>query len=200
MIQSFTFGPFATHTYLYIVGTDAVLIDPAAFDMFERDELAKAVDQSGATLRAIIATHGHLDHLWAAKWATERWGLPLLIHEKDFTQIEHLARQQENFGLIPRETDFAYQALSASADLPLLGRGTGGGLILTPGHTQGSVCLYDREAGILFSGDTLFDGGYGRTDLPGGNYMQLMDSLDRLSTLIPAGTTVYPGHGSSFVI
>lgn len=196
MIQTFTFGPFATHTYLYTKGQEAVIIDPAAFDIYEREQLAAAVDRSGATVRAIIATHGHLDHLWAAQWATARWGLPLLIHPNDFTQIEHLAQQQENFGLIPRETDFEYKALPhlQISTFPHLQ------IVLTPGHTQGSICLYHAEERILFSGDTLFDGGFGRTDLPGGNYMQLMDSLDHLSELIPTGTTVYPGHGPSFVL
>jgi len=72
-------------------------------------------------------------------------------------------------------------------------------LIHTPGHTPGSICLYNEKESLLFSGDTLFNGGYGRTDLPGGSTAQLIASLEKLNRL-PSGTLVYPGHGDTTVI
>lgn len=193
-IKSFTFGPFGTNTYVVSDSEtgSCTLIDCAAFDDVERDRLCAYLEREQLTPNLLLCTHGHLDHVWGAQWACRKWGLVALIHEQDFVQLEHLARQQESFGLLPREVDFPYQALGQ-----LAGRFR---VLHTPGHTQGCICLYDEAEHTLFSGDTLFDGGYGRTDLPGGNYMQLMDSLDRLADRIPAGTTVYPGHGPHFVM
>lgn len=204
-MKCFSFGPFGTNTYIVCHESTCTIIDCAAFDDTERDMLVSWLDRKGLTPELLLFTHGHLDHVWGAQWACRRWGLTAYVHPNDFVQLEHLARQQEGFGLLPRETDFPYadirtiipftdQPLSSSAGHPApVWQG-----LHTPGHTQGSICLYRAEDNILFSGDTLFDGGYGRTDLPGGNYMQLMDSLDHIASVIPAGTTVYPGHGASF--
>lgn len=196
-IKSFQFGPFGTNTYVVSNAEtgSCILIDCAAFDEVERDQLCRYLTSNHLTPDLLVCTHGHLDHVWGAQWACQRWGLTAYIHEADFRQIEHLALQQENFGLLPRETDFPYRALS---DVVFRVHHAPFRVLHTPGHTQGCVCLYCEEEQILFSGDTLFDGGYGRTDLPGGNYMQLMESLDRLTKTIPSGTTVYPGHGPHF--
>lgn len=194
-IQRFTFGPFGTNTYVVCDGDNCTIVDCAAFHDSERDTMVAWLDRRGLTPDLLLFTHGHLDHVWGAQWACSRWGLTAYIHEADFVQLENLARQQESFGMLPRETEFPYRALTPAV---LRVHRSSFAILPTPGHTQGSVCLWSDAQHILLSGDTLFDGGYGRTDLPGGNYMQLMDSLDHISSAIPAGTTVYPGHGASF--
>lgn len=200
-IKRFTFGPFGTNTYVTSLpqplspqgerGVEmrpAMLVDCACWDVADQEELEAYLQHAGLTPTLLVCTHGHLDHLWGAKWACEKWGLTAYVHPADFRQIENLARQQTSFGLLPRDTEFPYGELREVA---------GWQILHTPGHTQGSVCLYNEKEGVLLSGDTWFDGGYGRTDLPGGNYTQLMQSLERLAKL-PSGTRVLPGHGGEF--
>jgi len=188
-IKHFVFGPFETNCYVVSTDEQILLIDPACSNEFERQQLEKYINQTLANNHsplAIIATHGHLDHLWGAKWATEKWGVPVLMHEADIPMAKAMQTQYNMFGIRLQAEEFPIKPL-ANSHSPFA-------IIHTPGHTQGSVCLYFPESPILLSGDTLFRMGYGRTDLPGGNMGQLISSLERLFTL-PAETVVYPGHG-----
>jgi len=184
-IKSFTFGPFATNTY--VVSDEqgkALLVDPACLYAFEQQQLEDYL--KAYTLQGIIATHGHLDHLWGAPWACQQWSLPVLMHEFDIPMAKAMQQQYDFFGIRAQAKPFPIEALT-NRPFPFT-------IIHTPGHTPGSVCLYWEEEKVLLSGDTLFHMGYGRTDLPGGDFYQLMDSLDKLFHL-PEATRVYPGHG-----
>lgn len=195
-IEQFTFGPFGTNTYVLADEEGKVLlIDPACFYEQERQALYQTISR---LLRpdqplTIVATHGHLDHLWGAKWATETWHTPVLMHEADIPMAQAMQQQYDLFGLGLKAERFEIEEFRGQkSDFR-------GQIIHTPGHTQGSVCLYFPEERKLFSGDTLFRCGYGRTDLPGGNYGQLISSLEQLMTL-PPETEVFPGHGESTTI
>lgn len=195
-IEQFTFGPFGTNTYVLADEEGKVLlIDPACFYEQERQELYQTITR---LLRpdqplTIVATHGHLDHLWGAKWATETWHTPVRMHEADIPMAQAMQQQYDLFGVRMKAERFQIEEFrSQNSDFRFQ-------IIHTPGHTQGSVCLYFPEERKLFSGDTLFRCGYGRTDLPGGNYGQLISSLEQLMTL-PAETEVFPGHGESTTI
>lgn len=189
-IKSFTVGLFQTN--MYILSNEhheAWLIDPACQTPAEQQTIQQYIAREQLIVRAIIATHGHLDHLWGAAWATEQYQLPVLIDEADIPMAKAMQTQYDMFGMRTTAVDFPIQALNEqSLSLPSMT------IIRTPGHTQGSVCLYHAQQGILLSGDTLFRCGYGRTDLPGGNTAQLFASLERLSSLPPT-TQVFPGHG-----
>ena len=196
-IKQFIFGPFQTNTY--VVSDDAghvLLIDPACFGQREQEELREYIlylKSSISNLQLqIVATHGHLDHLWGARWATEQWHTPVLIPEADIPMVERMQEQYELFGISAKAEEFWMRGLEDE-------RIRGFEIIKTPGHTPGSVCLYWPEEKVLFSGDTLFCMGYGRTDLPGGNMMALIDSLQRLFEL-PTDVRVYPGHGEATTI
>lgn len=191
-IERFIFGPFETNTY--VVSDDAkraMIIDPACLYPYEQQTLERYIETAGLTVERIIATHGHLDHLWGAKWATEKWSLPVLIHEADIPMAQAMQEQYNMFGIRTTAESFAIERLQPSAVTFQI--------IPTPGHTQGSICLYWEKEKVLLSGDTLFRMGYGRTDLPGGNMGQLIDSLERLFDL-PAEVRVYPGHGDPTTI
>ena len=169
-----------------------LVIDPACSNDYEQRELEKYIEKLTANSQkpiAIIATHGHLDHLWGAAWATSRWNTPVLMHEADIPLAQAMQSQYNLFGIRRTADEFPIEPLANSQKLIANSQ-----IISTPGHTPGSVCLYWPEEKVLLSGDTLFRMGYGRTDLPGGNIGQLIDSLERLFTL-PADTIVYPGHG-----
>ena len=189
-IKSFTFGPFQTNTYVVSVGEKTFLIDPACFSAYERQTLQNYIDGLSGSL-TILATHGHLDHLWGAKWATEHWHTPVLVHEADIPMVQAMQEQYDLFGIPAKAEAFEMKSLPINPS-PFT-------ILHTPGHTPGSVCFYWPEEKTLLSGDTLFCMGFGRTDLPGGNYGQLMQSLNTLFAL-PSDVRVYPGHGESTTI
>ncbi len=229
-IKRFTFGPFETNTYVLScpsgrdgVGPHILLVDPACYYENERQQLldyinsvseqsersvSEAVCQrsglSAAGGLTILATHGHLDHLWGAKWATDRWNVPVLIPEADIPMVKAMQSQYDLFGICSKAQPFPIEPITKDS-LPLGRAGVGFSILSTPGHTPGSICLYSPSlqggdgVGFLFSGDTLFRGGYGRTDLPGGDTSQLIASLRRLATL-PPDTQVFPGHGEPTTI
>ena len=193
-VKSFVFGLFETNTYVvHDEQGNALLVDPACYSEYDKQVLLRYVELNKLTMRAIIATHGHLDHLWGAKWASEQWKLPVQIHEADIPMVKAMQQQYNMFGIRRTSEAFEVEPLSLQPSAYSFQ------IIETPGHTPGSVCLYWPEEKMLLSGDTLFRMGYGRTDLPGGNMGQLVASLDRLFEL-PVDTLVYPGHGEITMI
>jgi glyoxylase-like metal-dependent hydrolase (beta-lactamase superfamily II) len=197
-LETFTFGPFGTNTY--VVSDEqgnVLLIDPACFYPYEQQQLLNCIEKLTANSQkpiAILATHGHLDHLWGAPWACEQWNTPVLMHPLDIPMATAMQQQYNLFGIPATAQPFPMEPLANSQQLIANSQ-----LIHTPGHTPGSICLYNEKESLLFSGDTLFNGGYGRTDLPGGSTAQLIASLEKLNRL-PSGTLVYPGHGDTTVI
>ena len=226
-IKRFTFGPFETNTYVLSfpsgrdgVGPHILLVDPACSNEYEQQQLLDYINSvseqsersvfcqrsglSGDAGLSILATHGHLDHLWGAKWATDRWNVPVLIPEADIPMVKAMQSQYDLFGIRSKAQPFPIEPITKDS-LPLGRAGVGFSILSTPGHTPGSICLYSPSlqggdgVGFLFSGDTLFRGGYGRTDLPGGDTSQLIASLRQLATL-PPDTQVFPGHGEATTI
>ena len=226
-IKRFTFGPFETNTYVLSfpsgrdgVGPYILLVDPACSNEYEQQQLLDYINSvseqsersvfcqrsglSGDAGLTILATHGHLDHLWGAKWATDRWNVPVLIPEADIPMVKAMQSQYDLFGIRSKAQPFPIEPITKDS-LPLGRAGVGFSILSTPGHTPGSICLYSPSlqggdgVGFLFSGDTLFRGGYGRTDLPGGDTSQLIASLRQLATL-PPDTQVFPGHGEATTI
>lgn len=196
-IKCFEFGPFGTNTY--VVSDNAghvLLVDPACYTQYEQQQLYAYISHFPFPIShmQIMATHGHLDHLWGAPWACEQWHMPVLIHEADMPMAEAMQEQYNMFGVRAQAKPFPMKRLG-------LGELAFSGLevLETPGHTPGCICLYWPEEKILLSGDTLFCMGYGRTDLPGGDIGQLFQSLNRLFTL-PGDVRVFAGHGESTTI
>ena len=203
-IKTFEVGSFGTNMYLVSDGAgNILLIDPACSSLYEQQMLLRYVNslpfREGQGLGLpILATHGHLDHLWGAAWACEQWHTPVLMHEADIPMAKAMQAQYDLFGIGGTPVPFPLEPITNDS-LPLGRAGVGFSLLSTPGHTPGSVCFYFPEDGVLFSGDTLFQMGYGRTDLPGGDIRQLWRSLDLLLAL-PPETVVYPGHGAPTTI
>ena len=194
-VERFIFGPFQTNTYVVSDEQHILLVDPACYTPYEQQQLFNYINrqsivncQSSNRQLSIVATHGHLDHLWGAKWATDTWRTPVLIHEADIPMARAMQQQYDMFGVRATAEAFPMEPLSFQFSAFSFQ------FIETPGHTSGSVCLYWPEEKTLLSGDTLFQMGYGRTDLPGGNMGQLIESLEHLFTL-PSDVLVYPGHG-----
>ena len=206
-IKSFNFGSFGTNTYVVSskaqAGNDrtVLLVDPACSDQYEQQVLYNYIHslscREGRGKVVIIATHGHLDHLWGAAWAAEQWHTPVLMHEADIPMAEAMQMQYNLFGIRATPEPFPVEPLNSQFTIhnsQFKIQNSQFSILHTPGHTPGSVCLYWPEEKTLLSGDTLFRMGYGRTDLPGGDMGQLISSLQRLFEL-PNDTKVYPGHG-----
>jgi glyoxylase-like metal-dependent hydrolase (beta-lactamase superfamily II) len=181
------FGPWQTNAYLVWDGrsTDALVLDPG---MGAAQPLIERVAANGLRLHLIANSHGHIDHIFDNGPLMRASSAPLAIHPDDAYRLDG----RNNYG-------FAVEASTASRDLAEGEQVRIGDLVFdilhTPGHSEGSVCLYEERRSLLLSGDVLFAGSYGRTDLSGGNDDQMVASLARLAREIPPAVRVLPGHG-----
>ena len=176
-IQKLTLGLYQTNTYLLANDTEAVVIDPG----YEADTILDAL--AGKTLKAILLTHGHFDHVGAVKELVAETGCAVWIHAAEATMPPMVTAGPLYFTHTYDEGD----TVSPIAGLELT-------VLHTPGHTPGSVCLLMGKE--MFSGDTLFACSFGRTDLPGGDPRKMMESLRRLASL-QGNFFIHPGHGGS---
>jgi hydroxyacylglutathione hydrolase len=191
-IESGAFGPWETNAYLVWDGrsTDALVLDPgkgAAAPLIER------AAANGLRLHLIANSHGHIDHIFDNAPLMDASNAPLAIHPDDAYRLDG----RNSYG-------FELQPVAATRDLVEGEQIRIGDLVLdvlhTPGHSEGSVCLYEEHNRLLLAGDVLFAGTYGRTDLPGGDDEQMAASLARLAREIPAEVRVLPGHGPETTI
>jgi hydroxyacylglutathione hydrolase len=194
IVQTLSVGQLATNCYLVICPDmrEAMLIDPAA----EAERLLDALEKADARLTTIVNTHGHLDHVLANEAVRAATGAALLMHEAD---VGMLLRPDPVLAgwLGVRPAFSAPDKTLADGEMVRVGRLSFTALH-TPGHTPGGLSLYGH--GAVFTGDALFRNGVGRTDLPGGNWKQLEQSIVGKLFGLPDETIVYPGHGPISII
>lgn len=186
-IGMMTLGALGTNCYLvYGEKKTGILIDPAD----SGDTIIQCIKAEGVDVKYIVLTHGHFDHIGALRQVQAFTGAQIAIHEKDAYRLPRADREAALFGMPceaqPRADVLLHDGDEIKVD-DLLFR-----VLFTPGHTEGSICLLGGKA--LFTGDTLFCGNVGRTDLPGGSLPWLETSLARLAAL-EGNYAVYPGHG-----
>ena len=185
----------ATNCYLVSSepGGPAVIIDAPP----EAPAIADMVRHSGVTPRALLLTHAHLDHIGGAGGVTEEWGIDACLHPDDGWMAGDLPSQVRMLMGFDDPGDFAgasrYEPLEDGELLYLAGLRFR--VLHTPGHSPGHCCFWLEDDGILFSGDHLFAGSIGRTDLPGGDYETLLRSMAEKVVALPPETYVLPGHG-----
>ena len=193
LISGLVVGPFASNCY--IVGSESskegMIIDPGA----EAEVILKKVKDLGLDIKYIVLTHGHIDHVSALKEVKEATGAEVAIHADDADSLQGHSLGTL-FGLsfpTPPPPDRLLKDGDSIdiGDLHFL-------VLHTPGHSPGGICLLGQ--GVVFSGDTLFNYGMGRYDLPGGDYKKLMNGINTKLMVLPDETAVYPGHGPATTI
>ncbi len=191
IVKTFPLGLIGTNAYLLIdeESKEAVIIDLGGDYRAIKDELEK----NNASLKYILNTHGHFDHILGEKDAQEVFDVPVYVHEEDKYLVQNLPKQLERFGFaenaLPPENlkTFTEKDTFKIGDKEIK-------VIHTPGHTPGSVCFLVGK--LLFSGDTLFYTSVGRTDFEGGSFAQLSNSIKEKLFKLDDDIDVYPGHDS----
>ena len=177
-------GGFEVNCSILVENGKAWIVDPGQ----EPDRIIDTLAKKSLEPAAVLLTHAHFDHIGAIPGLLEKFpDLPVYVHEKDAPMFGHPLNQ-----LPPEYPPFAKP--KSIANLNSLDSLEGLEILETPGHTPGGVCYYFPKDKLLLSGDTLFAGSVGRTDLPGGDMATLMDSLKKL-TVLPDDTLIIPGHG-----
>lgn len=186
-----TVGPVAENTFLVIndeAENAALLVDPGD----EPESIAQAIEETGADVKAILLTHTHFDHVGAVKPMVDKLGVEVWVPELE----RHILADINNFigfqGVGPFENYEAEHTVAGGEHLQLAGFDID--VFFTPGHSPGHVSYSIRDQHALFSGDVLFQGSIGRTDLPGGDTQTLLDSIAMLIEKLPPETAVFPGH------
>ena len=193
IIETLVVGPFASNCY--IVGSEStkegMIIDPGA----EANKILESVKDLGLDIKFIGLTHGHIDHVGALKEVKEATGAEVAIHASDADSLRGRSLSTI-FGLSYPALDPPDRLLKGGDSIDI---GDLHFLVLhTPGHTPGGVCFLGQE--VVFTGDTLFNYGIGRTDLPLGSYSELMNGIHTKLMVLPDDTVVYPGHGPDTTI
>jgi len=193
-IKAFTFSPISENTYvLYNDEGKAIIIDPGCYFPAEQETLKNFLADTGLTPVQLLNTHCHLDHVFGNKWVHETYGLELYIHPNEAQMLELAPVSGERWGLPFQNYNGPIHFLN-DGDKVLFGD-TALDVILTPGHSPGSICFYLPSQGDLIGGDVLFRGSIGRTDLPGGDSETLLTSIREKLWVLPDETVVYSGHG-----
>jgi hydroxyacylglutathione hydrolase len=193
-VKAFSFNPVEENTYiLYNEKKQCCIIDPGCYFPEEEEKLKKFIAENGLLPVLLLNTHCHLDHVFGNKLVHDTWGLKLHIHEKE-KQMLDLAPASGEMWQLPFENykgDLIF--INENSDITI-----GDDKIetrFTPGHSPGHVCFYVKDGNFAVSGDVLFNGSIGRTDLPGGDFHTLITSIQTQLFTLPDETKIYPGHG-----
>lgn len=199
-VKKFTFNPFSENTY---VVTDefknAVIIDPGCYYKAEQNELDSYVLKNNLKLKSILHTHSHLDHMFGTAYLVDKYNLDLWICKEDLVTYQSYEKVCEVYGV---PITFSPNPTPKFFDLKQLIQidGIKFEILYVPGHSPGHVAFYNKENNFLINGDCLFENSIGRTDLPGGNHQQLIDSIKNEIFILPDETLVYCGHGNETTI
>lgn len=200
-IHTLPFNMFGVNTYiLWNSDTDeAAVIDPGMCNTRERDTLDSFISQHGLQVKQLINTHMHVDHIFGDLYIKEKYGTPIQASPLDAFLGDKADMQCRMFGL-PGDMASVGIDVELTDGMTINLCGLEAHILSVPGHSPGSIVIYLPEAKAAFTGDVLFQGSIGRTDLVAGNHSQLINGIKTKLMALPDDTVVYPGHGSPTTI
>lgn len=197
-IQSFTFNPFQENTYVVSSQSEAIVIDPGNSDKRETAELDQYILDEKLKVKYLLNTHCHIDHVLGNYHVKEEYKVPFMIHANDLPVLRAVKSYAPNYGF-PMYSECLPDSFLKEGDEIMLGD-TKARVLFVPGHAPGHIALYFEKEMKVISGDVLFLSSIGRTDLPGGDFDTLIDSIHQKLFTLPDGVTVYSGHGPTTTI
>ena len=199
-VKVFNFNLFAENTI--ILWDDetkqAAVVDPGNSTPEENDMLSEFIISENLIIKYLINTHCHIDHILGCKFVKDKFNPIYLVPEHDIPLLEHSTQQAQMFDIKISKPPEPDELISEETEL-FLGNSKLK-FLFTPGHTPGEVCIYLEKEKICITGDVLFNESIGRTDLWGGNYDQLIESINTKLLSLPDDVTIYPGHGETSTI
>jgi hydroxyacylglutathione hydrolase len=194
-VKKFVFNPLMENTYVLFDETNAcVIIDPGCVEKDEESELTEFIESNNLSVKQLINTHCHIDHVLGNAYVKRKFGVPLLIHPIEEPMLRAVKSYASNYGF------FQYQDSTPDSFLQEGDQLTVGNqkldVLFVPGHSPGHIAFYHPTSKVLMGGDVLFENSIGRTDLPGGDYDTLIKSIHQKFFTLPDDVTVYCGHGS----
>lgn len=194
-VKSFTFNSFEENTYiLYDESKECIIIDPGCYSENEKNKLTNFISSNELNPIKLINTHCHIDHIFGNKFVCNKWDIPLYIHKSDLALLEQSVKIAEIYGFENYEQSPKPQYFLDQNDSVKFGN-SNLNILFAPGHAPGHICLYSKENDLLISGDVIFKGSIGRTDLPGGDHKTLIESIKKMLSFLPEKTQVFCGHG-----
>ncbi len=199
-IQQFTFNALQEHTYIaYDTESKACcVIDPGCYERYEEEELSAFIAQQHLHVKHLVNMHCHLDHSVGNAYVIRTYKVPLAIHHKEQIVLQKASQYAKGLGM-PHYQTTAAEVLLEEGDTIAIGN-IALKVIWLPGHSPGHIGLYNTEKQIAFTGDVLFQGSIGRTDLPGGDQSKLLQSIQQKLVPLADSVTIYPGHGPTTTI
>lgn len=194
-VKKFTFNPIQENTYVvYTEVGDAVIIDPGCYERHEEQALTDFISENELNVLALLNTHGHIDHVLGNAFVKRKYNVDFYIHESDVVTVNSVVSYAHVYG---------FEAYNPSPEPDVLLKGgeklTFGAItfdvLFTPGHAPGHVVFYNEESKLVINGDVLFQGSFGRVDLPGGDLETLKKSIFDIMFNLPEDTIIYCGHG-----
>lgn len=195
-IKTFVFNPFSENTYVvYDDSLAAVVIDPGCYEQEEKDQLDNFIKSEKLTVKYLLDTHAHIDHVLGNFHVKEKYKVPFLMHKKDESVLKAVKAYAPNYGFI-NYTEALPDKFLEEGDEVIFGNSKFS-VLFVPGHAPGHIAFYNQKEKILMGGDVLFKRSVGRTDLPGGNHETLINSIHQKLFVLPDDVVVYPGHGDT---
>ena len=193
-IQDFCFSAFQENTYvLYNELKEAIIIDPGCYTRIEEKILSDFIRKENLKPTLLLNTHCHLDHVFGNNYVSETYGLTAHIHPNEQIVLDRLPEAAAKWGAPTEAYKGPIQYIQEGEIIPL--GNDAFKVLLTPGHSPGSVCFYHVEQDFMIGGDLIFKDGVGRTDLPGANPQDLIKSIREQIFPLPDSLTIYSGHG-----
>lgn len=198
-IKEFVFNPFQENTYvLYDETKEAVIVDPGCYEEYERRELQEFIENNKLKVTMLLNTHGHIDHVLGNTFVKDKFNVKLYIHKIEEPVMRAVRAYAGNYGFP------LYQEASVDSYLEEGNTITFGNqqftILFVPGHSPGHVAFYSEKEKVVIGGDVLFLNSIGRTDLPGGNFNTLINSIHEKLFTLPDDVVVYTGHGPETTI